>query len=422
MGGKGGGGTTVVQNDPRIGQAALEQSAIGRELAQLGRDEFTYQKERTDRMDPIYEKLMNTAIEESETNQERAADQWQQYKDVFQPIENQMADEAMNYDSPEETARREGLAAATVARQFDASDAQMSREMARTGVSPTSSLGVQGMRDQANARALARAGAVNKERGDTKLLGMSLRENAAKFGRNQTGTGLAASAAALQGGQSAAGILGAQQQSGLVAGQQAGSLMGAGAGQIGSAGSLLQSNLNSMINQQMSINQMANQNAMAGQAGLGSLLGTGMMAGAMAFSSEKLKEDITPADDDQALGELEQVAVKDWKYKDGVEDGGQHTGPIAEDMQAAMGDEVAPGGVGLDLISVSGKHHSAIRALAKRGKKLEKRIDRLERAAAGLADVEDVEFREKPSSLPDPLKGDISAGIVGLETVINKGD
>jgi len=417
MGGKGG-STTTVQNDPRIGQAALEQAAIGRELAQLGRDEFTYQKERTDRMDPIYEKLMNTAISESETNQERAADQWQQYKDVFQPIENQMAEEAMNYDSPEETARREGLAAATVARQFDASDAQMGRDMARMGVSPTSSLGAQGMRDQANARALARAGAVNQERNNTKLLGMSLRENAARFGRNQTGTGLAASAAALQGGNSAAGILGQQQQAGLAAGQQAGSLMGAGAGQIGSAGGLLQSNLNSMINQQMAVNQ---QNA-AGQAGLGSLLGSLGGAAIMKWSSEKLKEDIRPADDEKALGELEQVAVKDWKYKDGVDDGGQHTGPIAEDMQAAMGDEVAPGGVGLDLISVSGKHHAAIRALSKRGKKLEKRIDRLERRAAGLADVEDVEFREKPSSLPDPLKGDISAGIVGLETVINKGD
>lgn len=414
MGGKGG---TKVANDPRIGEAALQQAAIGRELAQLGRDEFTFQRERAEQMDPIYQQLMGTAIKESEINSERAAEQWQQYQDVFQPIENKMAQEAMNYDSPDEVARREGLAAATVAKQFDVADGQMAREMGRMGVSPTSSLGQQGMRDQANTRALARAGAITSERNNTKLLGMSLRENAARFGRNQTGTGLAASAAALQGGQSAAGIMGQQTQSGLMAGQQAGGLMGAGAGQIGSAGGLLQSNLNSMINQQMA----ANQQSAAGSAGLGSLVGTGMMAGAMAFSSEKLKEDIHPADDDQALGELEQVAVKDWKYKNGIEDGGEHTGPIAEDMQAAMGDEVAPGGVGLDLVSVSGKHHSAIRALSKRGKKLEKRIDRLERAAAGLADVQDLEFREKPQ-LPDHLKEDISAGIVGLETVIKKGD
>ena len=39
------------------------------------------------------------------------------------------------------------------------------------GVSPTSSLGATAMTDQANARALASAGAINKERNDTKILG-----------------------------------------------------------------------------------------------------------------------------------------------------------------------------------------------------------------------------------------------------------
>ena len=112
-------------------------------------------------------------------------------------------------------ARREGLAAATVGRQFDNTQAQTSREMARMGVSPTSSLGATAMTDQANARALASAGAINKERNDTKILGMSLRENAAKFGRNQTGTGIAASQAALQGGNSAAGIMGSQSAQGM---------------------------------------------------------------------------------------------------------------------------------------------------------------------------------------------------------------
>lgn len=407
MGSKGG---TKVQNDPRVGQAALEQAAIGRELAQLGRDEFTFQRDRANRMDPIYERLMNTAIEESETNQDRAADQWDQYKSVFQPIENQMADEAVNYDSPEEVARREGLAAATVARQFDVSDQQMGREMARMGVSPTSSLGAQGMTDQANARAMARAGAINKERGDTKLLGMSLRQDAARFGRNQTGTGLAASAAALQGGQSAAGIMGAQTQSGLAAGQAAGGLMGAGAGQIGSSGSML-------LSQQQANNSLQAQQSMNNASGLGSLVGTLGGAAMMAFSSEELKEDIRPVDDERSLGELEQVAVKDWKYKQGIEDSGQHTGPIAEDMQEVMGDDVAPGGKALDLVSVSGKHHSAIRALSKRGKKLEKRIDRLERQfKGGLADTVD---EDDFSQLPAELQGDISAGVVGLASTLH---
>jgi len=404
--GKGGG--TTINSDPRIGQAAMEQAAIGRELAELGREELLYQRARTDRMDPIYERLLNTAIAESETNAGRAAEQWKQYQDIFQPIENRMADEALNYDNANEVARREGLAAATIARQFDVADGQMSREMGRMGVSPTSSLGIQSMIDQGNARALATSGAVNKERNDTKLLGMSLRENAARFGRNQTSTGLAASAAALQGGQAATSILGNQLQAGLAPAQQAGNLMGAGSGQIGAAGGLLQSQFNTQVQQQIA----ANQQQAANQAGLGSLIGTIGGAGIMKFSSEKAKEHIRPADDEKALGELEQVAVKDWKYKDGIEDGAEHSGPIAEDVQQTMGNEAAPGGVGLDLVTMSGKHHSAIRALAKRDRKLEKRIDRLERA------TKDLRGEEGNRRLPAELDEDISGGIVGLETVL----
>lgn len=403
MGGKGGGGSAP-KPDPNIGYAALQQAAIGRELAQLGREELQYQRQRSDAFDPIYRDLLNAVVEESSINQERAADQWNQYREIFQPIENRMAQEALDYDNPDEVARREGLAAATVAKQFDVADGQLSRDMARMGVSPTSSLGAQGMRDQANARALARAGAVSQERNNTKLLGMSLRENAARFGRNQTSTGLAASAQALQGNQAAGGLMGQQMQVGMMPGQQAASMMGAGANQIGSSGNLLLNQYQTQVQDAQFRAQLDAQN----QGGLGSLIGS--IGGALIMSSERLKEDIRPVDDEKALGELEKVAVKDWKYKDGVEDGGEHTGPIAEDVQQAMGEEAAPGGIGLDLITMSGKHHSAIRALANREKKLAKRIDRLERAArkAG-ADV-------SPGGLPDELKGDISAGIVGLHT------
>ncbi|MEI7000734.1 hypothetical protein ACOQJ6_35400, partial [Klebsiella pneumoniae] len=72
---------------------------------------------------------------------------------------------------------------------------------------------------------------------DTKLLGMSLRENAAKFGRNQTGTGIAASQAALQAGQSASGIMGAQTAQGNAAGTGQG-LLGAASGAYGAAGQM----------------------------------------------------------------------------------------------------------------------------------------------------------------------------------------
>jgi len=403
---------TTVNTDPAVGRAAREQAEIGRELAQLGRDEFEHYKAEAQRFNPLYEKLINTAIGESDTNAERAAEQWQQYKDVFQPLESRMAEEAANYDSAGEIARREGLAAATVARQFDNSEAQMQRNMARMGVAPTSSMGAQAMRDAANARALGSAGAINKERNDTKLLGMSLRQDAARFGRNQTGTGLAASAAALQGAQGAGGLMGGQMQTNMAAGQQAAGIMGAGAGQIGASGNML-------LNQWNTQQRLENQSS-GGGLGLGSLVGSLGSAAILKWSSEKLKEDIRPADDEQALGELEQVAVKDWKYKDGIGDGGAHTGPIAEDMQAVMGNEVAPEGAALDMVSVSGKHHAAIRALSKRDKKLAQRVALLEKRLGDdpvpVWQGED-DARAGKTRLPAALQGDLSPGIVGLPSL-----
>lgn len=389
--------STEVKQDPAVGRAQEASAQIGMRAQDLAERNFEWNKDLTDQFAPIYQGLMNNALGEATKNAQRGDDQWQQYKDIFQPIENKMAEEAMNYDSPEEVARREGLAAATVGRQFDNAQEQTSREMARMGVSPTSSLGSTTMTDQANARALATAGAVTKERNDTKLLGMSLRENAARFGRNQTGTGIAASQAALQAGNSATGVMGAQSAQGNAAGTAQG-LLGTASGAYGAMGNLGLS--------QMQMQQQANS---ASQAGLGSLIGTGIMAGAMMYSSSKeLKEEGAPVDDDAALEGLAQVPVESWKYQDGVADGGRHVGPYAEDMQAAFGDEVAPGGVGLDMISVSGKHHAAIRALAKKVKRLEqqrenKRVNNED--GVGLADL-------VPS-----LAGDLSGGLIGLESI-----
>lgn len=396
--------STEVKQDPAVGRAQEANAQLGMRAQDLAERNFDWNQKLTEEFAPTYKQLLNSAATESQKNAARGDDQWQQYKDVFQPIENQMAEDAMNYDSPEEVARREGLAAATVGRQFDNTQAQTSREMARMGVSPTSSLGADAMTDQANARALATAGAVTGERNNTKLLGMSLRENAARFGRNQTGTGIAASQAALAGGNAATGIMGSQTAQGNAA--------GTGQGLLGTAGGAF----NSMGNRGLSQMQMQQQANSSSQAGLGSLIGTGLMAGAMAFSSKELKEDGAPVDDDAALEGLTKVPVESWKYQDGVADGGRHTGPYAEDMQAQFGDQVAPGGIGLDMVSVSGQHHAAIRALDKKVRRLERRAGGERGGKAGLERVA-VPAREEPDALPSALAGDLSAGLVGLERI-----
>lgn len=392
--------STEVKQDPAVGQAQAANAAIAGRAQDLAEQNFAWNKQMTEQFAPSYQALLESAVAEAGKNAARGDAQWDQYTSVFQPIENRMAQEAMDYDSPEEVARREGLAAATVGRQFDSAQGQTTREMARMGVSPTSSLGGQAMTDQANARALGMAGAITQERNNTQLMGMQLRQSAAQFGRNQVGTGIAASQAALQGGNAATGIMGAQTAQGNAAGTGS-SLLGAA---VGANSSSAQMGLNQM--------QMQQQAASAGQAGLGSLIGTGMMAGAMfARSSEDAKENKEPVSDDQALAGLSQVPVEAWDYKPGEGDGGRHVGPYAEDMNGQFGDGVAPGGAGLDMVSVSGLHHAAIRALSKKVDRLEKRGAR-RRQGAGLADV--VEADGMPVKLPAQLQGDLGPGLIGL--------
>jgi hypothetical protein len=76
--------------------------------------------------------------------------------------------------------------------------------------------------------------------------------------------------------------------------------------------------------------------------------------------------------------------VDSWKYKDGIADGGRHVGPYAEDVQRELGDEVAPGGKQIDVISMSGAQTAAIKGLAE---KLDAQDATIEALAARLSSL-----------------------------------
>jgi hypothetical protein len=101
------------------------------------------------------------------------------------------------------------------------------------------------------------------------------------------------------------------------------------------------------------------------------MIGTNPTTGIV--SDKKAKKNRKPVDDDAALEGLEAVAPESWSYKKGVADGGKHVGPMAQDMNEEFGEQVAPGGKQIDVISNLGLHHAAIRALAKKVGHLERR-------------------------------------------------
>lgn len=64
-----------------------------------------------------------------------AKDQWNRYKEIYEPLERGMVEEAQNYDSPENYAKAAGDASATVSQQFGKARDRLSRT---PGLDPSS--------------------------------------------------------------------------------------------------------------------------------------------------------------------------------------------------------------------------------------------------------------------------------------------
>ena len=289
------------------------------------------------------------------------------YEETFLPLEREMAREAMQYGRTEDQERKATRAGQAVNEQVDAAAQAANRELTGMGVNPNSgrfagaNLGLR-LRGAASA-----AGAANAARTEAEDKGVALRAGAANFGR-----GL--------GNQAAQGYVAAVGSSGAGANSQGASYGGGlSTAQFGAAGSgvamqpyqaQIQGNLGlgSLMNQSY---QIQSQNAASGAAGIGSLLGTGAALAMKWPSSKKIKTDKAPVDGDKVLAALDEVPVEAWTYKPGEGDGGRHVGPYAEDMHRAFGDQVAPGGNKIDVVSALGLNMAALKALKNKVDKIE---------------------------------------------------
>lgn len=69
----------------------------------------------------------NAAADSTRLQGEIARDQWNRYKEIYEPLERGMVTEAQNYDSPENYAKAAGDASATVSSQFSKARDRLSR-------------------------------------------------------------------------------------------------------------------------------------------------------------------------------------------------------------------------------------------------------------------------------------------------------
>ena len=364
-----------------IAAANAESARLSKEAAD---NQLAFSREQYDFLKPYIQNQLETGqsvAAQQQTDAAKASDradqQWEQYQTTFQPIEEQMAQEAMDYGSAADQERAAGQAATDVTQQFQSQRAAAQRQLMSMGVKPNAGNFMAAEREMDASEAAARAAAMTGTRQSVKDKGVSLRAGAAAFGRNQTNTAGQQVGLSTGSGSAATQSAGAGVGSTMAAGSQVAGGYGA---QIGAANSAMQANLGlgGLMN-----SAYGNQAQMYGSqmAGMGQLVGMG----ATMLSSKVFKEDGAPVDSGDAVEAFKNLDVDSWKYKDGVADGGRHVGPYAEDVQRELGDEVAPGGKQIDVISMSGAQTAAIKGLAEKLDEQDATIEALTERLASLA-------------------------------------
>lgn len=287
-------------------------------------------------------------------------------RETFRPLEQGIVADANAYSTPERTAANVARAEADVQSGFDSAQGQSQRSLSRMGVNPSSGKSL-ALSNQLNiGKAAALAGAANKARLDTETIGRAMKMDAASLGRNLPAT--QATSAGLAVNQGNAAVSNGMQSGNINA--QGANIMTTGfngaSNTMGSAGSL--------YGQQAQIQQQSNNNGALGALGsvAGQFLG-GPLAAAMYASDKKAKKNIKKVSGKASLAALKEIPVSNWDYKAGKGDGGNHTGPMAQDVRKGLGNSVAPGGKMIDMISMAGHQINAIKELDKRLAKVEKR-------------------------------------------------
>ena len=218
--------------------------------------------------------------------------------------------------------------------------------------------------------AAAKAGAGNTARKNVEAVGAAKVADAAALGRGIASTNATQTQLGLQAGNSAVGNA---QVPGNITNQQIAGMNATGSAAIGgnsSAGNLL-------------LGQYNAQNAAAGDGGLGALGNVaGQFAGSKAgstllaswMSDKNKKKNRKKFSGKAALAAVKKMPVESWRYKEGEADGGAHIGPMAQSVQRAAGDSVAPGGKVIDPISMNGLTLASVQQLDKRLEKVEKKL------------------------------------------------
>ncbi len=350
--------------------AALSNAGIADRAQTLAERSYADQMALFNEFKPLLLQQIQTQIDEQASSTARANDQWNTYLTTFRPVEQALAAQSLAWNTPGRQTQAAQEAAGGVAAQYDTARQSSREDMIRSGLDPSAMTSL-----EASGRLLEakdRAGAANTARRTVESQGMAYLDNAARFGRGLTSTGLAAAGlAADQGSRATQGVTQTTTAAATPA-AVASPLFNAAVNANNSAGTLF--------------GNVANTNAAGSLQGFNSTMGTlaGLNqwanSGSSWFTSSK-KTKHTKGRVKGAGDKVEDAKVLRWSYKEGMGDGNtkDRMGPMAEDLKR-VAPEVSDG-KRVDAIAMSGLHHAAIgdhnrdiRDLKKQVKRLENRL------------------------------------------------
>lgn len=342
-------------NTDGVNAAAVEQAKLAREALEWFKGEYAATAGQREQAAADASAVARAQLESMQTQTALAKDYDQYNKTTFRPLEQRMVADAQAYDTPERRNAEAAAAVADVNMQTAAQREAGRRELSGFGVAPDSIKSMSLMSSGDINAARAAAGAASGARRQVEATGYARMADAANLGRGLP----SAQATAVQTGTAAGNSAVGASQAALGA-----SMSGAG---------LMQSGFNTAQQGFNSSGQLYGraadiENTARGQ-DLG-LLGSAFSSFMTYKSDPKLKKNRKPVTPEASMAALRETGIEEWEYdpkKGGPDDGGtKRIGPMADEVQETMGDEVAPNGELLNVASMVGVVANAVKNLDQR--------------------------------------------------------
>jgi hypothetical protein len=354
---------------PDYGPLMEMQKELGNRYLDQADRQFALEQERYAELSPYAKQIMQSQIEGQNLAMQQAREAFDFQTNTLRPMQHQFIDDARNFNTEAKREELAGQAGGDTEQALAIQRSAAMRQLERMGVNPNSGRFAALMSDSGLGAARMRAGAMNNARTAARQEGHDRLMKAYGVASGNAAYGLNALQGANASGANATVSMGAADrvaQGYTNAGMQG--LQGYG-GTLSATGNLMNQDYQNRMYGYNADNQM--------WGGIGQLGGMAMGY----FSSEKMKTDNAPVDEDAVLQKVKALPVEEWRYNSGTQ---RHVGPYAEDVQKRFGNDVAPGGQMIDAVSMNGINLAATKALAKKVDRLEQLMKPRAMAAGGM--------------------------------------